>query len=49
MARTSFVRRASSAGVVAVTRTASACRAQKILPAGEAPAWKRTGVRWGEG
>ena len=49
MARTSLVKAASSSGLVAVASTASACRAQKILPAGEAPAWKRTGVRCGEG
>lgn len=31
------------------TKIASACVEANAEPAGEVPAWKRNGVRWGEG
>lgn len=36
-------------GVWPVTKIASACLLPKAIPVGELPAWKRKGVRWGEG
>lgn len=42
-----FLRR--RAGEWLDTKTASAWVAAKFEPAGEVPAWKRKGVRWGEG
>lgn len=38
-----------TAGEWLETKMASACVAAKADPAGDVPAWKRKGVRWGDG
>lgn len=48
-ARTSFTYSIVSDGFPPPTKTASAWAAANALPAGEAPAWKMTGVLCGDG